>query len=106
MSNFGKTLKGIRKERGMSQRSLAPAVGVSHTYLSHLESGRQEPSVDFVYRMARHLDLDAFELCASAGKVPLELTLALEQLPVESWRRVHNVAMGELHRISAQATSA
>ncbi len=101
MSDFGKTLREVRKERGISQRALASNVGVNHTYLSHLESGRLEPSVDLVYKIARHLDVDAFELCHSAEKVPLELTEALKLLPVESWRRVHNIAMGELHRVSA-----
>jgi transcriptional regulator with XRE-family HTH domain len=101
VSEFGKVLRQLRKEQGVIQRELGPAVGVHYTYISHLEAGRLKPSAELVYRIARYLDVDAFELCASAGKVPLEITVALELLPVESWRRVHHIAMSELRRISA-----
>ncbi len=101
MSGLGERLRALRKEKGVSQRDLAASAGVNHTYVSHIEAGHLTPSAELVERMARRLDADSFELCVLAGKLPTELTTALELLPAPSLRRVHISAMGELRRISA-----
>ncbi len=85
----------------MTQRELAAATFVDHTYLSHIEAGRTVPSAELIERMARRLDADSFELCVLARQLPTELTDALEELPAPSLRRVHIAAMGELRRLSA-----
>lgn len=41
MTPFGERLRELRAERGMTQRQMAAAIGVSPAYLSALEHGRR-----------------------------------------------------------------
>lgn len=74
----GKTIQEIRKVRGLSQKELAEMVGTSQAYISALERGKQNPSMDTYIKIAEQL------------KVPREvlevLSLDLEKIPEE--RRV------------------
>jgi len=49
-------LGALRERRGLRQRELAEAVGVSRQSLSALEAGRSAPSTDLALRLARALD--------------------------------------------------
>jgi transcriptional regulator with XRE-family HTH domain len=74
---FGAELVELRTARGMSQRELAAAAGVSHGYLASLELGRRghEPSDELIVALARALDVgaDQFQLYRQRR--------ALEQFP-------------------------
>ena len=48
-------LKEIRKEQGMTQACLAELVGTKKSNISRLESGRYNPSLDFLVRVAAGL---------------------------------------------------
>lgn len=52
---FGRLLALRRRARGLSQRKLAPILGVCNSYLCHLEAGRREPSIGLLYRIALEL---------------------------------------------------
>lgn len=53
MTPFGELMRDMRSERGISQKEMAEAIGVSPAYLSALEHGnRGAPSFDFVQRVA------------------------------------------------------
>jgi len=41
MTPLGERIRGLRRERGVSQKEMAAAVGVSAAYLSALEHGRR-----------------------------------------------------------------
>ena len=41
MTPFGEKLRSLRRERGVAQREMAAAIGVSPAYLSALEHGRR-----------------------------------------------------------------
>lgn len=41
MTPFGEKIRALRRERGVSQKEMAAAVGVSAAYLSALEHGRR-----------------------------------------------------------------
>lgn len=43
MTPFGERLRRMRSERGISQKEMAAAIGVSAAYLSALEHGRRSP---------------------------------------------------------------
>lgn len=43
MTPFGERLRCMRRERGISQKEMAAALGVSAAYLSALEHGRRSP---------------------------------------------------------------
>ena len=47
-----KQLRDVRKSQGMTQESLAELVGTKKSNISRLESGRYNPSLDFLVKMA------------------------------------------------------
>ncbi|MDR0476682.1 MAG: helix-turn-helix domain-containing protein [Desulfobulbaceae bacterium] len=59
---FGPVLRRLRFAKGLSQEALAERAGmVSHAHLCRLESGRKQPTVAMLFRLA-----DALEVSASA----------------------------------------
>ncbi|MBL0374163.1 helix-turn-helix transcriptional regulator [Rhizobium sp. KVB221] len=58
MTPFGVTVRRIRKERGLTQKAMAKALGVSPAYLSALENGKKgRPGFDFLQRAAGYLNI-------------------------------------------------
>ena len=47
-----KQLRDVRKLQGMTQESLAELVGTKKSNISRLESGRYNPSLDFLVKVA------------------------------------------------------
>lgn len=72
MTDFGTTIKNLRKERQITQRDLAEKVGVDFTYISKIENDRLEnpPSEKTIIEIAKVLEADADELILLAKKVP------------------------------------
>ncbi len=56
--NLGK----LRKKRGLSQKQLAEAVGVSRGLISRVENGWERPYESLRQRIAEALDVDEKEL--------------------------------------------
>lgn len=54
---FGKTLKSLRRERGLSQIALAERLGSTQRHISFLEPGRAGPSRHMIRRIERELAL-------------------------------------------------
>lgn len=71
MTPFGEAIRRLRAERGVTQRQMASAIGVSPAYLSALEHGnRSEPSWEFVQRVIGYFNIiwdEAEELQMLAG---------------------------------------
>lgn len=88
-TDFGQWLRGERKRAGLTQRALAAAARIDHTYLSHIEAGRQtgiaEPTL---LLLARALDLDADETLLRAGKLPFWFKGAVLQLTPAQYHEV------------------
>lgn len=80
MTPFGAALRELRRRKGVSQKQMAAAIGVSAAYLSALEHGKRgAPSFDFLQRVAGYFNViwdDAEELFrianVSAPKVMLD----------------------------------
>jgi transcriptional regulator with XRE-family HTH domain len=71
---FGKTIQRLRREKKLTQREVAAALGIDFTYLSKLENDRGEaPGEETVRNLAKVLKTDEEELMAKAGKVPATL---------------------------------
>ncbi|MEM9633084.1 MAG: helix-turn-helix domain-containing protein, partial [Pseudomonadota bacterium] len=69
-SVFGKTLKSLRRERGLSQANLADRLGSTQRHVSFLETGRAQPSRYMIQRIERELALSvasSFVLQEAAG---------------------------------------
>lgn len=58
MTPFGEALRRLRAERGISQKEMARALGVSPAYLSALEHGRRgRPGWQFTQRVVGYLNI-------------------------------------------------
>ncbi len=51
-TNFPRTISLLRRERKLSQRTVASKLGVSQAVLSHYENGLREPGLEFVAKAA------------------------------------------------------
>ncbi|MGE7691329.1 helix-turn-helix domain-containing protein [Lysinibacillus sp. NPDC097214] len=55
---FGEVIREARKLKGISLREMASTIGISHPYLSQLETGRNNnPSIEIILSLSRELDL-------------------------------------------------
>lgn len=58
MTPFGEKLRELRAERGVSQKDMARAIGVSAAYLSALEHGRRgQPTWDKLQRIIQYFNI-------------------------------------------------
>lgn len=59
---FGERLRQLRTASGFSQEELAHRSGLHRTYVSSVERGRRNVSLDNIMKLARALDVEASEL--------------------------------------------
>lgn len=58
MTPFGVAVRRLRKARGISQKEMAEAIGVSAAYLSALEHGhRGRPNWEFVHKVIGYFNI-------------------------------------------------
>lgn len=57
-----KNLQRIRRDKAMTQEELAHKAKIHQTYLSGLETGKRNPSIGVLERVARALDIDIARL--------------------------------------------
>jgi transcriptional regulator with XRE-family HTH domain len=55
-------MKEWRKNRGISQKTLAERCEAAHTYIRQIESGSRTPSFAFIVKLAEALDIEAYQL--------------------------------------------
>jgi HTH-type transcriptional regulator, competence development regulator len=69
---LGQRIRGLRKQKSLTQRQLAELAGIDFSYLSKIESGKLEhtPSVRTLQDIARALGVDELELMELADKLP------------------------------------
>lgn len=65
-AGLGAALKEMRLERGLSQEELAHRASLHPTWISHLESGRENPAWGTVRRLATALDVSLGKLAERA----------------------------------------
>jgi DNA modification methylase/transcriptional regulator with XRE-family HTH domain len=78
---FGARLQELREREGLTLRDLATELGVDHTYLSHIESGRRTPRDDFLQRVADRFKQDVDVLRIQAGQVPEHVLTLMQRNP-------------------------
>lgn len=60
---FGTVMRRIRLDRGLSQESLAEMLGMeTNAYISRLENGKKQPSLEMVYKISKALHVAAWEI--------------------------------------------
>lgn len=58
----GVRIQRLRRDRNLSQETLARRAGISRGYLARLEIGRHEPSLTTLSKLARALKVKVTEL--------------------------------------------
>lgn len=56
---FGRQVRHLREERGLSQERLAELAGIHRTYMSDIERGERNIGLDNILALARALGVSA-----------------------------------------------
>jgi transcriptional regulator with XRE-family HTH domain len=99
---LGKTLKKLRAAEGIGIKTLAPRLGVDHTYLSKLENDRAVPSKEVVDRIAQYFNYDSDELMILAGRIPQDVQQILRDNPREAIEFLRRRFLGVSGRSSSR----
>ena len=62
LKDFGKNLKKLRIEKGFSTRKFADEADIAHSAVGRLESGRSNPTITTLIRIADALGVDLNKL--------------------------------------------
>lgn len=62
LKTFGRTIRRLRKQRGLSQEDLAEAAGMSRNYISDIERGVRNPGLLALVALAKALRVSLREL--------------------------------------------
>jgi transcriptional regulator with XRE-family HTH domain len=85
MTPFGEAVRLLRERKGVSQKDMARALGVTPAYLSALEHGRRgAPTFDMLQRIAGYFNIiwdEADALFATAGVSHPKVTVDTAGLP-------------------------
>jgi transcriptional regulator with XRE-family HTH domain len=99
---FGMAIRHLRERKGVSQKEMAAALGVSPAYLSALEHGRRGmPSFDFLQRVAGYFNViwdEAEELFRIARISDPRVIVDTAGLPPE-YTALANRLSAEIHRL-------
>ena len=66
---LARAIRSLRTERGLSQEELGLRAGIHPTWVSHLESGLNNPAWGSVRRLAKALGVRLSELAAVAEEL-------------------------------------
>lgn len=73
---LGEKIKTLRKRQGLSQEELSERVEINATHLSRLETGKYQPSIDVLKRLADALEVSADYLLSPEDEEPAEVHIA------------------------------
>ena len=60
MKDYRAILKRHREMKGLSQNQLAKQLGITQTFLSEIERGRKNPSLEQFFILCKALDIQLF----------------------------------------------
>src|SRR5881394_509640 len=64
---LGARLKRLRRERGLNQSQMAEQLGISGSYLNHLERNQRPVTAGILLRLAETFDVDVKSFAAEGG---------------------------------------
>ena len=73
---LGEKIKTLRKRQGLSQEELSERVEINATHLSRLETGKYQPSIDVLKRLADALEVSTDYLLSPDDEEPAEVHIA------------------------------
>lgn len=59
---FGKVLRRVRKDTGLTQEQLALAADIDRTFVSLMERGERQPTIRVLFKLANALHIPAAQL--------------------------------------------
>jgi len=66
---FAVLLRKHRRERGFSQETLAERAGLHRNFISLIERGVNQPSVDSLFQLASALEISPIDLVREIGEM-------------------------------------
>lgn len=82
---IGERIQEIRKKRKLSQEQVAERADISPNYLSRIECGKENPTLDMLIKLARALGTEMWEIFDFAHEVGLkEMKETMNKLLKES----------------------
>jgi transcriptional regulator with XRE-family HTH domain len=64
-SAFGQVIRGLRKKSGRSQEDIAFDSALDRSFISQLETGRQQPSLITIFQLAKALGVSPSQIISS-----------------------------------------
>src|SRR3954467_5663161 len=65
---LGGRLRRLRRELGLNQSAMAAEVGISPSYLNHLERNQRPVTAQVLLRLSRHYDIDLKSFAAEGSE--------------------------------------
>lgn len=59
---FGRRIRAIRKEKGLSQEALAALADIDRSYMGHIERGEKNITLTKIYQISEALSIDIRQL--------------------------------------------
>lgn len=66
--NLGRTIVRLRREKGFSQKAFANEAGIDRRYMSDIENGKRNISIDILERICNKLGMKMSELFVEVEK--------------------------------------
>lgn len=106
LEDFGRAVRHLRQERGLTQAELADRLGLGRTSVTNLERGAQNLPLSMLPELASALGIDLLRLVATAMGVSDErdLQTLIARVPDDSLRRWAGQVIGDT--LTGQTTSA
>ncbi len=67
--NFGITLKRNREQKGVTQQELSFGAHIDRTYVSMLERGLRQPTLQVLFDLAHALDMNVVDLVGQTAEL-------------------------------------
>jgi len=83
--DFVNRLKKVMEFHSLTASNFADAIGVQRSSISHILSGRNKPSLDFILKITtRFTDVDIYWLLNGKGIFPKQETINTTTLPISN----------------------
>ncbi len=93
-AGLGARIKELRKRKQVTQDHMGEAVGISPKYLSSIERGRENPTLETLLGLAEQLGVEPYELFLFSSE-----TTSLQVLRKEIERQLDEADEKRLHAI-------
>lgn len=91
---LGRRIRALRSMKGWTQEELGQKADINYKFIGEIERGRQNPSLNVLYKIAKAMEVDLPELFRSEHEISdrkeLETRIAkiLKKLPEDELRQI------------------